>query len=228
MTIIADVHRDARKELLEHCDHISDRQLGRLTRARHMAEWVHRDAIRGTGDLYVTHCYGTEQIACDAGFAHDIDMRITLLLHDTIEDCRPEERKRLRRDIFWRFGPIVYLIVDTLTRVPGKDYSRQIRRRVKLLWLFGLWKTITDKLCDILFNLSTIEGFRNYRREMKQYYKAEHIIQDGLLPCRRYIPAKQQPKFDYLLASVCSLLKEKRAATFARERAEDLGYFPTL
>ena len=216
---------------MEHCDKLSDRKLGMLTRARHLAEWIHRWAIRGTKDLYVSHCYGVEQILVILGFALDIVMRISALLHDTIEDCTAEERRALRRAILFRFGLIAYLIVEAVTRKEGKDYSKQILWYIRNFWWIGLWRAAFVKLADILFNLSTIEGFNNYRREMKQYGKAQHIIAETIIPARRFIPHRVIGKFDELLTSVTTLLPIKRQETIERRRDAqrlDESYFPSL
>lgn len=228
MTIIAEPRRNARDEILEHCDRLSDRKLGKLHRARHLAEWTHRKHRRATGDLYVTHCYGTEQILVTLGFVLNSVMRISALLHDTLEDCGKEDCKRLRKAILWRFGLVVYLTVETLTRKPPKDYPSQLFRAIRYWWWIGLWIIAFIKLADLLFNLSTIEGFDDYLQEMRQYRKADEILRVAIAPSVRYIPPWHRRKYTELLSSVTTLLPAKRQATIARERERDLGYFPAL
>lgn len=228
MTIIAEPKRNARDEMLEHCDRLSDKQLGKLHRARHLAEWVHRQHRRATGDLYVTHCYGAEQILVALGFALDIVMRVAALLHDTLEDCNPDECKNLRKAIPRRFGLIAYLIVETMTRKQGKDFPAQLLRAVRRWWWIGLWRIVFEKLADMFFNLSTIEGFQNYRQEMKQYQKADEMLRIFVFPSVRYIPSWHLSKFDELLTSVTTLLPIKRLESITRERELDRSYFPAF
>lgn len=228
MTIIAEPRRDARDEMLEHCDRLSDKKLGKLHRARHLAEWTHRKHRRATGDLYVTHCYGTEQILVTLGFMLNTVMRIAALLHDTLEDCAKEDRRRLSKAIVRRFGLVVYLAVEALTRKPSKDYPAQLFGVIQHWWWIGLWIVVFVKLADILFNLSTIEGFDNYLQEMKQYSKADEILRVAITPSERYIPFWHHRKYDELLSNVTSLLLVKRQATIARERERDINYFPVF
>ncbi len=222
MTIIAETHRDARADALEHFDFWNLKQAGKYSLARHLAERAHELQYRATGDLYVTHVYGVAKILVDAGLERDLITRVCALLHDTIEDCAPDDKPRLRRVIRGRIGLVPYMIVETLTKKDGIDYPTQMVISIRRYHQIGLWRVPLIKLADILFNLSTIEGFNDLTKELHQFDKARRILDEVIVPSRKYIPRVYLAAYDHLLQSVETLLELKRQESIDRNRLQEL------
>ena len=233
MSVIVNEHASARDLLLEHCNRRSIWSLGLLWRAVHTIEDVFKNQKRATNDPAVEHAYGTAITLADLGFGLDLIMIIAALLHDVFEDG--DDPKKLRRDVivyFWFIGPIIYLIVEALTRKDDKDYYKQLLAFIRLLWWLGVWRAIFIKMSDVIYNHATIRGFNNYAREMRQHHKASRIVREVAIPARKYVPRKHHPKFDELFDKLTSDLPVHRQETIdrwrQRERERDLGYFPVV
>lgn len=84
---------------------------GRFERALVFATQAHaKQTKKGTSVPYAAHILGVASLVLDAG--GDEDLAIAALLHDVVEDCGGDAR---RKEILSQFGPRVAHIVDGCT-----------------------------------------------------------------------------------------------------------------
>lgn len=214
--------------LLEDCEELTDAEVGILYRAAHLAYKWHLTQRRGTGEPFADHLHATEHILVTLGFKTYITIRIAAKLHDLIEDCDPEKRDMVRAIILKWFGQRVLDIVEALTKKEGVDYYQQLAEAVEA----GLWEVAFIKAADRLHNLTTINGFNNYGREMKYYRETLGPLLNFFIYARLDIPLDHLRQYEDLVLSVINLTFEMESGSRKREshrqRELDLALFPTL
>jgi len=138
----------------------SDKVLAALA----LANEVHRDDFRKTGEQYIFHCMAVAEILCQWGA--DEDEMIAGLLHDTVED-HPDSLTLDQISI--TFGERVAHLVDGVTKL--KSYSDregdfETLKKVTRETLVepGIAKI---KLADRLHNMRTLDTFSPERRVSK-------------------------------------------------------------
>jgi len=97
-------------------------KIDKLAEAIALAAQAHADQRRSSGEPYIFHPLRVMMaIACEPWASKD--EVIVAVLHDVVEDSPIEDG-----DILMRFGAIVGVAVDALTRKKGEDYANMIDR----------------------------------------------------------------------------------------------------
>ncbi len=96
---------------------------------------LHPVAVMGLLDLHgVNACY------------HD-QLRCIALMHDVLEDCEPDDWRRIGNRIYGEFPSAVYTAVDALTHQRFEDYEDYIER------ISFNWMARRVKIADLRHNL---------------------------------------------------------------------------
>ncbi|MDY5976139.1 MAG: bifunctional (p)ppGpp synthetase/guanosine-3',5'-bis(diphosphate) 3'-pyrophosphohydrolase [Anaerovoracaceae bacterium] len=132
-----------------------------ITKAYRLADDMHKDQIRKSGEPYIIHPIAVAKILADLGM--DDETIVAGLLHDVVEDT-DLTLEDVRRD----FGESIALLVDGVTKLGSIVYESKEKRQAETLRKMFLAmskdiRVLIIKLSDRLHNLRTI----NYMTEEK-------------------------------------------------------------
>lgn len=140
-----------------------------VARAYEMAEYLHRDQKRHSGDPYITHPLAVTEILADLGMP--APTLAAALLHDTVEDCG-YSLDALRED----FGDEVALLVDGVTKLDKVTYGEASAAETVRKMVVAMARDIrvlVIKLADRLHNMRTL----TWLPEEKQQKKAKETLE---------------------------------------------------
>ncbi|MBQ9080467.1 MAG: bifunctional (p)ppGpp synthetase/guanosine-3',5'-bis(diphosphate) 3'-pyrophosphohydrolase [Clostridia bacterium] len=145
----------------------------KIQRAFEYANALHEGQFRASGEAYISHPIAVAEIA--AQMELDTDSICAALLHDTVEDCAD---KTNLKDIEKRFGAVVAMLVDGLTKLVAIQVEDKEEAHIENIrkMLFAMSKdvrVIFIKLCDRLHNMRTLSA----KREEKQRITALETMQ---------------------------------------------------
>lgn len=155
---------DIIRELKKHG--ASDEKAKEVYAAYTIAERIHRDQTRQSGEPYITHPLNVANNVLKME-VYDPDTVSAALLHDTIEDAAFEYTKE---DIANSINPTVAELVDGVTKMRAMSFSNKEKRidsntRKIINGLNKDIRIIIIKLADRLHNMSTIEWKKEERRK---------------------------------------------------------------
>ena len=140
-----------------------------LKRAYEMAEYLHRDQKRRSGEPYITHPVAVASILADLGMP--ASTLSAALLHDTVEDCG-YSLDALRED----FGDEIALLVDGVTKLDKVTYGEASAAETVRKMVVAMARDIrvlVIKLTDRLHNMRTLR----WLPEDKQQKKAKETLE---------------------------------------------------
>ncbi len=140
-----------------------------VERAYEMAEYLHRDQQRRSGEPYITHPLAVTEILADLGMP--APSLAAALLHDTVEDCG-YSLDALRED----FGDEVALLVDGVTKLDKVTYGEASAAETVRKMVVAMARDIrvlVIKLADRLHNMRTLQ----WLPEEKQQKKAKETLE---------------------------------------------------
>jgi len=155
--------------------YMKQEELKRVKEAYDLANYLHRDALRDSGEPYIIHPLSVASILSDR-YA-DVDTICASLLHDTIEDT--DMTKELLQETF---GETTAQLVDGVSKLKGRNlHEKQILKYAnmrKLMIGFTVDpRIILIKTADRLHNMRTID----YKKEKKK-------IENSLETLNTYVP----------------------------------------
>jgi len=140
-----------------------------VERAYEMAEYLHRDQQRRSGEPYITHPLAVTEILVELGMP--APSLAAALLHDTVEDCG-YSLDALRED----FGDEVALLVDGVTKLDKVTYGEASAAETVRKMVVAMARDIrvlVIKLADRLHNMRTLQ----WLPEEKQQKKAKETLE---------------------------------------------------
>ena len=140
-----------------------------VSRAYEMADYLHRDQKRRSGEPYITHPLAITAILADMGMP--APTLAAALLHDTVEDCG-YSLDALRED----FGDEVALLVDGVTKLDKVTYGEASAAETVRKMVVAMARDIrvlVIKLVDRLHNMRTLQ----WLPEDKQQKKAKETLE---------------------------------------------------
>lgn len=153
---------------------VTPKDLKRLDMAYDMAKYGHRQ-FRESGERYFEHVRSTAIILVDELGVYDVELVMSALLHDMLEDSFLLKGDRTEMI----FGARVAYITTTVSKLP-KDDPRFTTAKQRLLFYHqqiknGNWEVKLVKLADRLHNLRTLmscspEKQRRKLAETKRHY----------------------------------------------------------
>ena len=127
-------------------------------KAINFASKVHEGQVRDSGEPYITHPLNGSDLLLQYGY-RDFVYRIVTVLHDTIEDCKREDRDAVIAGIEAEFGVQVLELVQWLTNQKNSNLTRLEQKTVDRLMLAKAPKIAkVVKLVDRLNNVQTMEA----------------------------------------------------------------------
>jgi (p)ppGpp synthase/HD superfamily hydrolase len=149
-----DLDREGYARFMARCEiHFPHSECVRVSVAYKLAKFSHRHDVRkdevdsqGRPLRYFEHIRRTGLIALDEVGLVDVEVILTIIFHDTVEDTRisPEE-------ITLVAGVGVSRRVMLVSKVPKVGFLDRLRRD-------GDWKVLAVKVCDRLDNLRSLEN----------------------------------------------------------------------
>lgn len=135
---------------------VTPTDLKRLDMAYDMAKYGHRNQFRESGERYFEHVRSTAIILVDELGVYDVELVMSALLHDMLEDSFLLKGDRTEMI----FGARVAYITTTVSKLP-KDDPRFATAKQRLLFYHqqikgGNWEVKLVKLADRLHNLRTL------------------------------------------------------------------------
>lgn len=135
---------------------VTPTDLKRLDMAYDMAKYGHRNQFRESGERYFEHVRSTAIILIDELGVYDVELVMSALLHDMLEDSFLLKGDRTEMI----FGARVAYITTTVSKLP-KDDPRFTTAKQRLLFYYqqiknGNWEVKLVKLADRLHNLRTL------------------------------------------------------------------------
>jgi GTP pyrophosphokinase len=135
---------------------VTPTDLKRLDMAYDMAKYGHRNQFRESGERYFEHVRSTAIILVDELGVYDVELVMSALLHDMLEDSFLLKGDRTEMI----FGARVAYITTTVSKLP-KDDPRFTTMKQRLLFYHqqiktGNWEVKLVKLADRLHNLRTL------------------------------------------------------------------------
>lgn len=121
-----------------------------VKKAIYYAKKYHCYQMRESGEPYYSHPIEVALIVAD--YCFKIDVIVTSLLHDTIEDT-----KLTKQMIEYIFGSTIADNVENLTRIKI-DKKITTKESVESLWMQEKKDLLLVKLCDRLHNMRTIRA----------------------------------------------------------------------
>lgn len=140
-----------------------------VERAYEMAEYLHRDQQRRSGEPYITHPLAVATILADLGMP--APTLAAALLHDTVEDCG-YSLDALRED----FDDEIALLVDGVTKLDKVTYGEASAAETVRKMVVAMARDIrvlVIKLADRLHNMRTL----TWLPEEKQQKKAKETLE---------------------------------------------------
>lgn len=140
-----------------------------VERSYEMAEYLHRDQQRRSGEPYITHPLAVATILADLGMP--APTLAAALLHDTVEDCG-YSLDALRED----FDDEIALLVDGVTKLDKVTYGEASAAETVRKMVVAMARDIrvlVIKLADRLHNMRTL----TWLPEEKQQKKAKETLE---------------------------------------------------
>ncbi len=155
--------------------YLKQEELQRVRKAYQLADYLHRDAKRDSGEPYIIHPLNVAYILVLR--KADVDTICAALLHDTIEDT-----DILKEELAKEFNNTIAELVDGVSKLKGRNLHEKQRLKYantrKLLSGFLVDpRIIIIKTADRLHNMRTIM----YKKEEKQ-------IENSLETLTTYVP----------------------------------------
>ena len=132
-----------------------------VVRAYELAEQLHGDQRRRSGDLYITHPLAVTTILAELGM--DTTTLVAALLHDTVEDT-PYTLEDVTRD----FGADVSQLVDGVTKLDKIKYGEHAEAETIRKMVVAMARdprVLVIKLADRLHNMRTLRYLRQEKQE---------------------------------------------------------------
>lgn len=153
----------------------TESDIKKIKKAYAMAEYLHRNTKRDSGEPYIVHPLSVAFILADE--KADTDTICACLLHDTLEDTNLKKEK-----IAEEFGEDVAELVDGVSKLKSRNLKEKqmIKYANMRKLLTGLLKDpriILIKIADNLHNMRTIQ----YKRKEKQ-------VENSLETLNNYVP----------------------------------------
>jgi len=135
---------------------VTPKDLKRLDMAYDMAKYGHRNQFRESGERYFEHVRSTAIILIDELSVYDVELVMSALLHDMLEDSFLLKGDRIEMI----FGCRVAQITSAVTK-PSKDDPRFTSPAQRLAFYHqqiknGNWEVKLVKLADRLHNLRAL------------------------------------------------------------------------
>ena len=152
---------------------ISEDKIKEVELAYEIAEDIHKNQTRESGEPYIIHPLNVAKNALDMEI-YDPDTICAALLHDTIEDA---EKKFTKEDIANELNPTIAELVDGVTKMrrmkfDTKDQQNLANTRKIINGLTKDVRIIFIKLADRLHNMETLE----YKKPEKQVENAKETM----------------------------------------------------
>jgi GTP diphosphokinase / guanosine-3',5'-bis(diphosphate) 3'-diphosphatase len=132
-----------------------------VVRAYDVADRLHADQRRKSGDPYITHPLAVASILADLGMT--VPTLCAALLHDTVEDC-DYSLDQLRSD----FGDEVGQLVDGVTKLDkvkfGDAAEAETVRKMVVAMARDI-RVLVIKLCDRLHNMRTLKFLKATKQQ---------------------------------------------------------------
>ncbi|MGB8651729.1 MAG: bifunctional (p)ppGpp synthetase/guanosine-3',5'-bis(diphosphate) 3'-pyrophosphohydrolase [Mycobacteriales bacterium] len=132
-----------------------------VVRAYELAEQLHADQRRRSGDLYITHPLAVTTILAELGM--DTTTLVAALLHDTVEDT-PYTLEDVREE----FGEDVAHLVDGVTKLDKIKYGEAAEAETIRKMVVAMARdprVLVIKLADRLHNMRTLRYLRQEKQE---------------------------------------------------------------
>jgi guanosine-3',5'-bis(diphosphate) 3'-pyrophosphohydrolase len=132
-----------------------------VVRAYEIAEQMHGDQRRRSGDLYITHPLAVTTILAELGM--DTTTLVAALLHDTVEDT-----PYTLEDVTEEFGPDVAQLVDGVTKLDKIKYGEHAEAETIRKMVVAMARdprVLVIKLADRLHNMRTLRYLRQEKQE---------------------------------------------------------------
>ncbi len=132
-----------------------------VVRAYEVAEQMHGDQRRRSGDLYITHPLAVTTILAELGM--DTTTLVAALLHDTVEDT-----PYTLEDVQEEFGPDVMHLVDGVTKLDKIKYGEAAEAETIRKMVVAMARdprVLVIKLADRLHNMRTLRFLKQEKQE---------------------------------------------------------------
>jgi guanosine-3',5'-bis(diphosphate) 3'-pyrophosphohydrolase len=132
-----------------------------VVRAYELAEQLHGDQRRRSGDLYITHPLAVTTILAELGM--DPTTLVAALLHDTVEDT-----PYTLEDVQEEFGEDVMHLVDGVTKLDKIKYGEAAEAETIRKMVVAMARdprVLVIKLADRLHNMRTLRYLRQEKQE---------------------------------------------------------------
>ena len=132
-----------------------------VVRAYELAEQLHGDQRRRSGDLYITHPLAVTTILAELGM--DTTTLVAALLHDTVEDT-----PYTLEDVQEEFGEDVAHLVDGVTKLDKIKYGEHAEAETIRKMVVAMARdprVLVIKLADRLHNMRTLRYLRQEKQE---------------------------------------------------------------
>ncbi len=132
-----------------------------VVRAYELAEELHGDQRRRSGDLYITHPLAVTTILAELGM--DTTTLVAALLHDTVEDT-----PYTLEDVQAEFGDDVMHLVDGVTKLDKIKYGEAAEAETIRKMVVAMARdprVLVIKLADRLHNMRTLRYLRQEKQE---------------------------------------------------------------
>jgi guanosine-3',5'-bis(diphosphate) 3'-pyrophosphohydrolase len=132
-----------------------------VVRAYELAEQLHGDQRRRSGDLYITHPLAVTTILAELGM--DTTTLVAALLHDTVEDT-PYTLEDVREE----FGDDVMHLVDGVTKLDKIKYGEAAEAETIRKMVVAMARdprVLVIKLADRLHNMRTLRYLKQEKQE---------------------------------------------------------------
>ena len=136
-------------------------ELREVVRAYEIAEQMHGDQRRRSGDLYITHPLAVTTILAELGM--DTTTLVAALLHDTVEDT-----PYTLEDVAEEFGDDVCHLVDGVTKLDKIKYGEHAEAETIRKMVVAMARdprVLVIKLADRLHNMRTLRYLKQEKQE---------------------------------------------------------------
>jgi GTP diphosphokinase / guanosine-3',5'-bis(diphosphate) 3'-diphosphatase len=137
-----------------------------------IANRVHKDQKRFNGDPYINHIHDILKVLDEMGCSN-ANTRTYAILHDTLEDCKPEEREKITKEMY-DFDIYLPKRIELLTHDASFAYTFYITEIINS----GDADVIAVKTADMIQNLCEDpkkEQRVRYRKELPRLVRALRI-----------------------------------------------------